>query len=304
MLIDLLTVMTVAGAVFFLVMATILVATRKRAGRIALAQQDAWEADQKLREKVPAKTRILHWLERYGYRGDITPVLGPLTVGYGLVVLALLATGLPGLIALLAAIPASALVAWLAAEFIADRRRRKFDRQLLELFQLLAGQIEGGVGIRRGLEHSLGAVSDPLRTEMLRVLNSAVASKDLVAAMRVLERRYPSRAMSLFVAAIEIEQDLGGEIVPALRQAADSLQTSFDLIEEAKAEVSQAKMEFYALVAIIGGTTLWMFSQADTQTREAFTNPIALFLIAFGLLNFAFGIFRGARTFRKITAGD
>jgi Flp pilus assembly protein TadB len=251
-------------------------------------------------ERVPFKTRAVGRLAQAGWYGTLTPILMASGFLYAVVVLAFIVVDLPSLFAAVIGLPASVGLVVLITGRIAARRRRLFQAQLMQALTMLAAQIEAGNGPQRALEQILPSLDDPLGAEMTAALNATVATKDLGEAMRPLALRYPSRAMTLFLAALEIDRLRGGSLAPTLRQAAEVLAKQFELAEETNSEISQAKSEFYTIIGIVSLMAFSLLTGSDANARDAYTSPAGLTVLIIALSNFAFGIWRGLRVFTKV----
>lgn len=250
-----------------------------------------------LAERFRLRVRVLGW------RGDLAPVLVLLTFMYLLCAVALSVIGFDGLIGVALALPVAAVAAYVAATTITARRKRQFNVQLIQALDLLASQLRAGAGPNRAIEMVLPSLPDPLRSELSGALDQSRAARPLADAIGDIGERYPSRAMSMFVAALKIDQEQGGKITDALEQAAASVRKDFELNAEALAEISQDKAQFFGIVGIVVMIGIYTFSQGDEQTREALTSTMGLTALGLGFANFAFGVFRTLRLFAKARGG-
>lgn len=251
-------------------------------------------------EKLPRKERLRLWLLRRGYRGDLTPFFAAVTFGYIVIALVMRLIGASDIIAVAVALPVTfAAVLW-GLTYLAARRKRIFNQQLMQALTLVAAQVQAGNGAHRALEQVIPSLQDPLRSELSAAMDATVASKDLVRAMKDLEEKYPSRAFSMFIAALEIDQAKGGRLEPALRQAASTLQRDFELSQEAVAEISQTRSEFFSVIAIIGFVCFSMFTSGGETTQAAYFSFVGIVAVGLGLANFALGVWRASRIFSNV----
>lgn len=291
--------LSATGAVFFLLRGIQMRAGLRGLSQLEIKRAELEEARAKA-EKVPAKERLRVELRRHGYEGDLFPFTAAMGFLYLLLMVLLHLTGLSYSIGALIALPASAATVWAASAWAAQARRRRFNHQLVDLLELVAGQIEGGNGAQKALSNVVGNMPEPIRGEMIRVLDAQMLSKDLIAAMRELAERYPSRAMSMFISALEIDRAEGHAIGPALHQAAELLKRDFSLAAEANAEISQTRGEFFAVVGIIGGIAAQLLFGSDPTAREAYTSLIGLTVVGLATANLGFGVFRFVRLLNVI----
>lgn len=292
----LLVVISVSATVFFVVRSIQLFRAYG-----AMSKTERMEADYEAEsgEKLSYKERLSRFLLKYGYRGDLTPAVILFAFGYLVCSLVLHAIGVSGWWNPVAAVPTALGASWITLSVIANKRRHAFSRQLQQLLSLLASQIESGVGARRALSIVVPNLGDPLRTEMYGVINAAANGKDLVDGLKELEFKYPSRAMQMTIAAFEIDRDQGGRIAPSLRRAAETLEREFELTSEAKAEISQSKMEFFGITAIIGFIAFTMFTGGGDEANKAYASLMGIVALGACTLNFLLGLWRAMRLFAK-----
>lgn len=244
--------------------------------------------------RLPVKERILLRLSVAGYTGDL-PTFGVMTaalfvfVSFGFTLL-----GFADWQAMIAAVPGTLLVASVVLGRIAAKRRAKFNAQLLQSLDMIAANIAAGTGPQRSIEQVLSTASEPLRSEFRSALDSAVASKDLPAALRDVATRYPSRAFELFIAALEIDRDMGGRIEPALRQASSIMRRNFELEQETASELSQSKAEFWGLIGVIGFMAATLFASSP-EGNGPLDTPIGTIITIIAFCNIGLGIWRAQR---------
>ena len=282
-----------AGFVFFLVNYLFSRFSYKNATLIERTNAEIAASQRRSRRK-DLRTRWSAFTARFGWGGSGGVILAVAGFLYAALVLILLSFGIASAIAATAALPVCAVASWVGVRIFDDRRQDSFRRQLLGALNLVIGQMESGSGAQRALEQIVPQLENPLREELERVLGEARASKDLVSAMRDMEKRYPSRALSMVVAAYEIDQLIGGSLVPVLRQSAELLEREFSLTSEALAEVAQTRMEFYIVTAIILGIAVFMVTGSGAASG-AFLQPTGIVVLAVAGGNFLLGIYRVLR---------
>lgn len=250
-----------------------------------------------LRDRGTREQRIRRWLALRGFDGDPRPLAIGLVVVYLALSVVFRLLGLPVSLSVAVALPASAVTAYLALRTIAVRRRRAFNRQLIDYLRSVASLVETGNGLDSAMRMAAANAEDPLRAEMEAILNSQSTHIDEL--LGELADRYPSRALDLFTAAMRLNryQSGGARMAPILRESADLMQRDRDLSSEAVAELSQTKGEFYAIVATIGFICVTLFASSDGPTREALLSPAGVAAVGLAGANFVWGIFRALRKF-------
>jgi Flp pilus assembly protein TadB len=300
----LLLAIAVAGVAFFVVSYVLsLVELRKiRGSRLETKRLDDIEGEEAAARR-PVRERVRGPLADAGWNGGMGPVLVAGAFLYAVCVLVLSAIGVPDLVGLALGLPASFGAATLAAMRIGARRQILFQRQLMFALSDIAARLQGGAGAKRALDQVVPNLENPLGAELEQALDST-QGQSLVDALQKVEERYPSRAFTLFITALEIDEKQGGQLAPALREASAMLQRQFELAEEAQAELAQAKMEFFVVAAIVGLIVVTMFTGSDDATRSVYFSFIGLIAVGFGFGNAAIGFLRAFRLFAKAREGQ
>jgi Flp pilus assembly protein TadB len=216
-----------------------------------------------------------------------------------LIIVALTVVGVGGIFGAIVSFPVSGATVVLVTGTLAARKRRAVNRQLVQCLQLIAGQLEAGNGAMAALESVIPSLPEPLRGEIMAALEVSGVNSDIVVTFRALAEKYPSRSLNLATAAFEVNRDEGGQISPAIRQAADTLMKDRELNEETDAEISQTRSEFWVIVGTIAFIVILMFMSQARNATDPYENPGAIVALTVAGANFAFGIFRGLRIFAK-----
>jgi len=290
----------VGASAYFLVSYALTRVSYRKMSRIDLAYMAIREAEAK--QGFNLKDRLVERLRLAGWSGGLAPIVTATGFLYAACVMIVSVVGVNQNLAIILGVPLCFGMVALVVLRISLKRQVAFQRQLMPALSMLAAQIESGNGAERSLEQILPSLEDPLGEELHNAL-AATVTMDLVAALRETARRYPSRAFMLFLAALEIDQMQGGALAPALREASMMLQRQFELMQEAQAELAQAKMEFYGVLGIVSLIIIPLLTSDDQTVRSAYYSPtgIAVLLVA-GLLAAA-GIWRAMRIFGQAKRG-
>ena len=253
--------------------------------------------------KKPILERAKLFIAKKGFTGDMEVFTAGLIVASLTVTTVLVVIGLPQLVALVLAFPVVTLFGLWGGLMLGTRKQKSFNQQLVQALNLIAAAVEGGNGVNRAIESVIPTLNDPLRTELINVMESTQASKSIVEPLRELVERYPSKGLEMLLAALEIDAEKGGKIEPALRQAALSLQRDFELKAEAAAELSQTRSEFFTIVAIMMFIIVTMVSTGGAEVIASYTSPIGIVALTFFGANFIFGIIRAMKLLQSSTRG-
>jgi tight adherence protein B len=257
-------------------------------------------ANREAAEKEGMKVRLRKEMVRLGLGDNMFPFYAAVASVYLMVAAPLTLLGVSDIVGYVVAVPAAVGAAWTFSQVRSRKRRALFNRQLVDLLDQTIAQIEGGGGLVMALETVTLQMPEPIRDELSRVLASARASGDIIAPMRGLQEKYPSRAMDMFISALEIDQAEGHAIAPALKQASSLLKQDFALASEASAEVAQIKYEFWAVAGMIIGLGVYLVLGGSPETREAYYSGAGIIVVAAACANIAVGFWRFNRKLSKL----
>lgn len=289
MLAQLLAAISVGATVYFIIG---WYSTRKMLRTMThIERANAVIAEAKRREQSPGlRGWVARQLRTHGYNGDLTPALLAITVGYLGLAVVLQIFGMTGLVGLGVALVTTVFTVLWVLERQTLRRVRMFNRQLLQMLDLLIPQLAQGTGPHRALEKVVSNLQDPLRSEFQLALDASVASKSLVTALQELQERYPSKAFRLFLAALEVDELRGGRLEPALQEAATSLRRDYELSEEALAEVSEARLELFGIIGVIVFIAITMIFSGGPSATNAYTSTLGIIVLGVTGINFIIGV--------------
>lgn len=156
---------------------------------------------------------------------------------------------LPKLLALVfAALCVRGCWAWI--EYKAGQRREAFLGQLPDLARVLANASSAGLATRSAVELAASELEEPAATEMGIVAEEMRIGQSLDGALANLERRLPSRDVGVLMNTLVIQQRSGGDLVRALQEIADTLDTRRDLYREIKTVMASSVATGYVVGAM------------------------------------------------------
>lgn len=293
---------TVAGSVFLAARLLLEKMGRRQLTRVERA--DLIAAEQGVLVEAPTlRERVEGWLLRNGYRGDLAPLILGVAVVYFLLLAVARQAGFPELVAALAGLPISVGVANLVFLRRQAKENARFAEQLTQFLDQFHDQLSAGSSVESAFNKVVPAMPNPLRGEMRSVLDAAAVDRSMVGPLTELAKRRPSPAMNLLLSAVEISEERGARIDKAIKLSAELLRSNQNLFDEAEAELSQSKAQFYGVAIGVACIAAWqMFIAPSPGDDDVFMRPGALFILAVLAGNYALGIVRIGRIFRKITA--
>ncbi|MGB3423406.1 MAG: type II secretion system F family protein [Castellaniella sp.] len=123
------------------------------------------------------------------------------------------------------------------------RRARRFDAQLPDLVQALAGALRAGAGVQPALQHLVARSSPPLSQEfglMLREQRLGLSFQDALLQLRA---RMPTESCGLVVSALGIAARTGGSLADTLESIAQTLRARQHWMGRVEALTAQGRMQ-------------------------------------------------------------
>ena len=145
------------------------------------------------------------------------------------------------------------------------RRVRRFDEQLPELVQALAGALRAGSGLQPALRHIVSRSSPPLSQEfglLLREQRMGVGFQEALVQLRV---RMPTEACGLVVSALGVAAQSGGGLSDTLEGIAQTLRARHHWQGRVRALTAQGRLQSW----IIAGLPLAMIAALHRLEPEA-----------------------------------
>jgi Flp pilus assembly protein TadB len=250
-----------------------------------------------------AKARLKERLQRAGYQGDLAPFFVGIAFLYMTLSAVCLLVGFPPALSLLIAVPGSVGTTVSLVGIMERRRQAAATAQMLQVLRNVITYLEAGNTPQQAFNKAAMLVGNPLRSDILNAIGSQVGAVGMGTVMAPLRDKYNSPATRLLVGALEVNDLVGARLVPTLRQAEDIVQRQTELAAEANAEISQARAEFIGISAVIGLIATSLLFGAGDEARDAYLSPTGLTVIFIAGANYALGIWRTLRVFRKAKRG-
>ena len=239
--------------------------------------------------------RLGQWLAGSGVK--LTPVeLIGLVVAGALAGFAVLSVLFAPLIAFVAAVAGSVLIARGLIERRRGNRRDAFVAQLPEVARMLSNGAQAGLSMQQALRMAARELADPAGSELKRVIEEIQVGRPVEDALEALRDRLPSREVAVLMTTIAIQQRAGGDTVRALSELAATLDARKDLRREIKTLLSGVVFTSYVVAGIGAATILLINTISPGVTQEMTGSALGLagMLVALALWTVAFVLIRRA----------
>jgi tight adherence protein B len=155
----------------------------------------------------------------------------------------------------------AAVAGWAAPRLLvrvrAGRRRAAFEAQLAEALDLMAGSLRAGQGFMRAIEATSEEMPDPMRHELQRVMEQINIGGNPAEAIATLSSRIVSADVDIFVAAVAINRQTGGNLTEVLDNIAQTVRERRNVRQEAKSLTAAPRLTGFIVSAIPVGLALY-----------------------------------------------
>ncbi len=176
------------------------------------------------------------------------------------------------------------IVMIVGTNFRASRRIRKFEQQLPDTLQLLAGTLRAGYSLPQGLEAVSHEISDPMGFELRRVMTEARLGRELEDALGSAAERLSSPDFAWAVMAIGIQREVGGNLNELLMTVSDTMIARERLKGEVAALTAEGKMSAILLGGLPPGLGFIMWIMNPEYINQLFVTTLGNILLGLGVV--------------------
>ena len=184
---------------------------------------------------------------------------------------------------LLLPIAAVVLLAVLPRKIYVWMRQRRIDRiqeQLPDGLLMLAGSMKAGVGFGPAMEAMVADGMPPLAQELALVLREQRMGVKTEEALDHFAERVPVQDVKLFVSAVQISREVGGNLAESLTILAETLRRRLIMEGKVKALTSQGRLQGIVMAMLpVAMVAFLAFAYPETM-RPMFHTPIGWTVIA------------------------
>ena len=181
-----------------------------------------------------------------------------------------------------------------------QRRIDKIQQQLPDGLMMVAGSMRAGLGFTPALESLARDIEPPLAQEFALVLREQRMGIKLEEALEHLHERVPIQDVALFVSAVNISREVGGNLAESMASLADTLRRRLIMEGKVKSLTAQGRLQGIVMAMMpLGLISFLSFAYPDTM-HEMYHSYIGWAVIAVA----AVMEYLGYRMCRKIMSID
>lgn len=177
-----------------------------------------------------------------------------------------------------------------ALSMAVSSRRKRFEEQLPDILNMVAGSLRGGWGIQQALALVVQQTTPPAAPEFRRVDAETRLGMPLEQSLQRMADRLESPDFQAAVTAISIQREVGGNLAAVLDVVAATIRERAALKRHVSSLTAESRLSAYILIALPFLILLVLFFVNPTYLMPLVTTPVGLGIAAVGVLLLVVGI--------------
>lgn len=181
------------------------------------------------------------------------------------------------------------LGAMLVLRIMAGRRRAKFEAQLGDTLQMLAGGLRAGHSLLRSVDAVAQEADSPTSEEFARLVNESRLGRDLKDSMQDAAKRLRSVDFDWTGQAIEIHREVGGDLAEVLDHVGETIRERSEVKGQVQSLSAEGRISAYILIALPVGMFLYLSAASPDYVGLLYSNLLGWVMIGMSFLLLAIG---------------
>lgn len=177
-----------------------------------------------------------------------------------------------------------------------DKRRGKFEAQLIDTIQMLIGGLRAGHSILRSIDAAAQEADVPTSEELSRIVNESRIGKDSGQAIDEVADRMDSEDFRWIGQAIQINREVGGDLAQVLDEVAGTIRERSQIKGQVRSLSAEGKMSAIILMGMPVAVAVMMSVINPGYMAVFVETPIGNMMMVASLLMFVAGGFWMSRT--------
>ncbi|MCL7488917.1 MAG: type II secretion system F family protein [Desulfobulbaceae bacterium] len=123
------------------------------------------------------------------------------------------------------------------------KRLKRFEQQLPDALIMIAGSIRSGASLSIALDSLIRESSPPLSQEFSLLVRERKLGVDMDTALENMERRIPLEDLSMFLSAIRISREVGGNLAETIESLAETIRRKLVMEGKIDSLTAQGKLQ-------------------------------------------------------------
>ncbi len=168
-------------------------------------------------------------------------------------------------------------------------RMAKARRQFADVLDTMVSCFKSGYGFTRAIQTVADNFDDPWSTELGKVATEMNFGSTQEDALFSLAKRVPNPDVSLFVTAVLIQKETGGNLAELLTNLSKTIRDRYKLLSKVSALSAQGKLSAIIVFCVPFGLAGIFMLMMPKMMMDFAQHPIGMFLIGFALVMQAIG---------------
>lgn len=181
------------------------------------------------------------------------------------------------------------LGAMLYLRILAGRRRAKFEAQLGDTLQMLAGGLRAGHSLLRSVDAVAQESDSPTSEEFARLVNESRLGRDLKDSMLDAAKRLKSDDFGWTGQAIEIHREVGGDLAEVLDHVGETIRERSEIKGQVKSLSAEGRISAYILIALPVGMFIYLSAASPDYVGILYSNLLGWVMLGMSLVLLAIG---------------
>lgn len=183
------------------------------------------------------------------------------------------------------------LGAIIVVKILTARRRAKFDQQLGDTLQMLAGGLRAGHSLLRSIDAAATEAESPTSEEFARIVAENRLGRDLKDSLVDAAQRLKCEDFGWTAQAIEIHREVGGDLAEVLDHVAETIRERSQIKGQVRALSAEGKLSAYILVALPIAMFFFLYVSNPDYIGVLFTSFVGWAMAVVGVVLLALGAF-------------
>ena len=170
---------------------------------------------------------------------------------------------------------------WVARR--AEAARRAFGDQLPHALDVLASGLAAGLSFQQAVEYTAAETRAPVSVALKRLTRWMSLGHSTEDSMRHLLQTVPEESLALAIEGIELQRQVGGDLVSMLESTAGLLRERVELEREVRAVTAQGRLSGVVIAALVPVSAGILLSANPRYIDVLFDSLIGQLLLAFAL---------------------
>ena len=171
---------------------------------------------------------------------------------------------------------------WVARR--AEAGRRAFGEQLPHTLDVLASGLSAGLSFQQAVEYTAAETTAPVSGALTRLARWMALGHSTEESLRHLLDTVPEESLALAIEGIELQRQVGGDLVSMLEGTADQLRERVELEREVRAVTAQGRLSGAVIAGLVPVSAGILLGANPRYIDVLFDSLIGQVLLAFALM--------------------